>query len=340
MDVKGKLLDTEGKPVTPEKAREIIEKAKAAKPVEITGEEVPASTDLKEYRKNALNHGLTLRGEYTNRDTGRKTKLTRGVKNGGLKEVLRHDIQTVGHIQSVAAIPRIIENGVYLGSIKNEDLDVNPEVASYDYYIAGLRIGTKDFTVKAVVATDTQGNRYYDHKLTETEKGKLLDPAFWVTSPGRGQGGLELDKIKDKRLTAILSSLFQTESPPDTPLSPDFPETSSPENDSGLLFQLTRAEEVEEARESVRRGRSREEFINDRLESGAEAGDDAPGGAEDEAEAREWLGSVYDEAKGLAERRLLGIKERQAGRNCLKTVRTVRVKLRIAACSPAPTYIL
>jgi hypothetical protein len=76
---------------------------------------------------------------------------------------------------------------------------------------------------------------------------------------------------------------------------------SSLENDSGLLFQLTRAEEVEEARESVRRGRSREEFIGDRLD-----GDDGemPDGVEDEAEAREWLGSVYDEAKGLAERRL------------------------------------
>ncbi|MDR1257136.1 MAG: hypothetical protein LBJ86_05260, partial [Spirochaetaceae bacterium] len=34
--------------------------------------------------------------------------------------------------------------------------------------------------------------------------------------------------------------------------------------------------------------------------------------------------------------RFLGIKERQAGRKCLKTARTVRVKLRIAACSPPP----
>jgi hypothetical protein len=79
---KGNILDAEGKPVTPEKAREIIENARAAKPVEISGTEIPASEDLKESRQNALEYDTSLRGDYINKDTDKKIILSRGNRTG------------------------------------------------------------------------------------------------------------------------------------------------------------------------------------------------------------------------------------------------------------------
>jgi hypothetical protein len=210
------LLDAEGKPVTPEKAREIIGKARAAQPVEITGAEIPANEDLKEYRKNALEYGMSLRGDYINKDTGKKIILSRGKRAGGIKEMLQHDYKDIPHLASVAAIPGMIRDGIFIASIENEDRAKHPDIAAYDYYLAGLKFGTKDFTVKMAVATDIRGSRYYDHKLTEIEKGKFLDPASWVTNPPAGQGPLELDRLNDKRLVSILSSLFQTGYPSNT----------------------------------------------------------------------------------------------------------------------------
>ena len=38
--------------------------------MKITGEEIEPNSDLKQYKKNALEYGKNLRGEYTNKDTG------------------------------------------------------------------------------------------------------------------------------------------------------------------------------------------------------------------------------------------------------------------------------
>lgn len=47
-----------------------IEKLRRSKAVKITGEEIEPNSDLKQYKKNALEYGKNLRGEYTNKDTG------------------------------------------------------------------------------------------------------------------------------------------------------------------------------------------------------------------------------------------------------------------------------
>jgi hypothetical protein len=83
-------------------------------------------------------------------------------------------------------------------------------------------------------------SRDSDRSLLENDPGGTAQPAY------------------DYNLAEFLNSVKNKDFGPET----------SPENDSDLLFQLTRAEEVEEARESVRRGRSHEEFIGDWLESG------------------------------------------------------------------------
>ena len=111
-----------------------IEKLKRTKPIEITGDEVKPSDDLKEYKKNALEYGKTLQGEYTNKDTGITIQLQRGRKNGGLNEVLQHDYKDREHLQSIAAIPQIIENATYIDSEPNNDIPKNPDVKEYQYY--------------------------------------------------------------------------------------------------------------------------------------------------------------------------------------------------------------
>lgn len=163
-----------------------IDKLRDSEPVEITGNEIEPSDDLKQYKKNALEYGKKLQGSYVNKDTGRTIQLQRGRKNGGLKEVLQHDINDVAHIKSVAAIPQIIENSIYIDSADNHDTKKNPNVSKYHYYVCGLKIGGVDYTVRMVEAEDKDGNRYYDHKLTHIEKGNLIDnneTAFVQTSP-------------------------------------------------------------------------------------------------------------------------------------------------------------
>ena len=180
-----------------------IDKLRKSKSIEITGKEIPVSKDITQYKKNAQEYGnANLRGEYTNKDTGKKISLGRK----GIKEVLHHDYKDIPHIQSIVAIPQIIENSIYIDTIENED-SKNPNVKSFDYYVCGLKINGEDYTVKAVISNMADGSRYYDHKLTQIEKGKLLDGieenrpnGERITSPLRQDdfGG------KDTRLFSIL----------------------------------------------------------------------------------------------------------------------------------------
>jgi hypothetical protein len=101
--------------------------------------------------------------------------LTSSNKSGGIKEILEHNYRDKEHLQSIAAITKIIENGIYIDTIYNEDTTKHPNVTSYDYYVCGLKINEIDYTVKAVIANTENGDRYYDHKLTNIEKGKLID---------------------------------------------------------------------------------------------------------------------------------------------------------------------
>lgn len=89
--------------------------------------------------------------------------------------VVQHNYRDKEHIQSVAAIPQIIEKSIYMESEKNTDKKTNPTVEEFQHYVCGLKIGDEDYTVHSLIAIDSRGNRYYDHNLTHIEKGKLLD---------------------------------------------------------------------------------------------------------------------------------------------------------------------
>lgn len=150
-----------------------IDKLRNSENAVITGNEIDLSG--KDKKKAALQYGKTLQGTYTNADTGAVIQLQRGRRNGGINEVLQHNYKDIEHLQSVAAIPQIIEKSIYISSEENHDKKKNPDVAEYQHYVCGLKIGDIDYTVHAIVAVDNKGNRYYDHNLVHIEKGKLLD---------------------------------------------------------------------------------------------------------------------------------------------------------------------
>lgn len=175
-----------------------IEKLRKSEPVEITGREIEPSDDLKQYKKNALEYGKRLRGEYTNKDTGETVM----VGKNAIKEVLNHDYKNAEQLQSVAAIPQIIENAVYIESQANTDDKVDAE--KFDYYVCGMKIGGEDYTVRAVIVTPKEGTRYYDHKLSKIEKGKLLDSLIGITTPGFNQTTSLNSDIKNTKLLSIL----------------------------------------------------------------------------------------------------------------------------------------
>lgn len=179
---------------------ESLEKLRRAETIRISGREIEAGDDLRQYKRNALAYGKSLRGSYVNRDTGREISLGRS----GITEILRHDYKNPEHLQSIAAIPQIIENAVYIDTLPNEDLAKNGDVQGYEYYVSGLNIGGTDYTVRVAVAVSRNGNRYYDHKLTQIEKGNLLSLLDRVSTTGASESKSPLSGIDDKRLLQIL----------------------------------------------------------------------------------------------------------------------------------------
>lgn len=178
---------------------ESLEKLRRAETIRISGREIEAGDDLRQYRRRAMEYGKSLRGSYVNRDTGREISLGRA----GITEVLHHDVSNPEHLQSIAAIPQIIEKSIYIDTLPNEDKAKNPDIQEYEYYVAGLNIGGTDYTVKAAIAVATTGDKYYDHKLTRIEKGDLLEMTSRL-SGAEISNQSPLSGIDDKRLLQIL----------------------------------------------------------------------------------------------------------------------------------------
>lgn len=176
-----------------------IEKLRNSETVVITGKEIEPSDDLKQYKKNALEYGKTLRGEYINKDTGEKIFIGKN----GLKEILHHDYKNAEQLQSIASIPQIIQESVFIDSEKNTDTKVDAD--KFDYYACGLKINGVDYTVRSVFVTLKDGTKYYDHKLTQIEKGSLIDSLFGTT-PGFNQKNSLISGLKDTKLLSILQT--------------------------------------------------------------------------------------------------------------------------------------
>ena len=145
-----------------------IEKLRKSEPVEITGEEYKGKYELNRDSAKAWIKD-NLRGEYTIADTGEKIAIGRK----GINKVTSHSMGNEAHLKSLIAVPKMLEQSVFITEEKADKL--NAQYPTYRYYVVGLNIAGVDYTAKLTIGVDENGNKYYDHALTEIEKGKLLD---------------------------------------------------------------------------------------------------------------------------------------------------------------------
>ena len=145
-----------------------IEKLRKSEPVVITGEEYKGKYELNRDSAKAWIKD-NLRGEYTIVDTGEKIAIGRK----GINKVTSHSMGNEAHLKSLIAVPKMLEQSVFITEEKADKL--NAQYPTYRYYVVGLNIAGVDNTAKLTIGVDENGNKYYDHALTEIEKGKLLD---------------------------------------------------------------------------------------------------------------------------------------------------------------------
>ena len=146
-----------------------------------------------------------LRGNYLNNDTGELIKITRK----GAEKVTRHDAENMAHLKSIALIPDLIRQSIFVAEESNEK-DKN-DYDSFRYFVAGLVIDGVNYTVKLVVGVK-HGYTYYDHAVTPIEKTKLLRSIDEIKRPFASKESTDdgepvsdvLSACKDKRLISIL----------------------------------------------------------------------------------------------------------------------------------------
>ena len=149
-------------------------------------------TSVREYIMN------NLRGEYTNKDTGETIEISRR----GAQKVTSHSVGSEAHLKSVVAIPEMLRNAIFIDEVSAEK--DNAHYDSYRYYICGLRIGSEDYTVRITIGV--KGNKfYYDHALTDIEKGNLIEIAQGFKASG-GRTLPSYAKGKDTRIIPLLQT--------------------------------------------------------------------------------------------------------------------------------------
>ena len=172
-----------------------IEKLRKSEPVVVSGNDYQGKYELNS--KSAENYIVnSLRGEYANKDTGDIINVTRASR-----KVAHHDAENDIHLKSIAYIPQMIENAIFIDEVPNEK---GTKFDSYRYYVVGLTIDGADYTAKLVVGRKNGGS-YYDHALTEIEKNSLLNLTDGVKADVSDKETV-VSGIKDKRLVSILQT--------------------------------------------------------------------------------------------------------------------------------------
>lgn len=179
-----------------------IEKLRRSEPVIISGQEHEGKYELNRESAKAWMKD-NLRGSYENEDT--KTVITIGRK--GVNKVTSHSMGSEAHLKSIAAIPEMLKKAVFI--TREQATKAGAQYPEYEYYVVGIKIGDVDYTAKVTIGVDENGNKFYDHALTEIEKGKLLDqkngqaaiPGFISTEINPS-----VTKGKDTKLFSILQT--------------------------------------------------------------------------------------------------------------------------------------
>ena len=144
-------------------------------------------------RRNAIIAWLEQKGwlkSFLNAETGWNI----AVSKGSIRDTSAHGMDE-GKAQVLAALPDIIQNGVYV------DNGVAKKPGHKRYIFASkVQVGETAYVVGFVVDEDQNGKRFYNHELTEIENldGPSLDrqPEGGVTEAGQGLSVLNVIKNK------------------------------------------------------------------------------------------------------------------------------------------------
>ena len=152
--------------------------------------------NTKELREIAKEIGKSIKGNYLNKDLN----VDISVSMSNIDEIKNHHIIEKGHIEAIQYIPEIIKTGIFISEENNEDKEKHPNIEKYKYLVTGIKIGDTDYTCKSAIAVDKGGKHYYDQRLSEIEKGLLLDNLSQLMSRGKSEQSLT---NYDKRLLRI-----------------------------------------------------------------------------------------------------------------------------------------
>ena len=179
--------------VNPKRGR--IEKLRNSEPVVVTESMLPKGVDLTDRKavKEALR--ATIKGEYINVDDASRIQ----VSNKGIKEVTSHGMSNDAHVKSLFAIGPMLERSIFIDERVNEK--DHTDYDKYRYYVCGLKIDGEDYTAKLVIG-QKNGQSYYDHRLSQIEKGKLIDSLNGLSNtvaenklPSSGYKGTTLEAL-------------------------------------------------------------------------------------------------------------------------------------------------
>lgn len=81
----------------------------------------------------------------------------------------------------------------------------NGKYDSYRYYVCGLKIDEQDYTAKIVVGVKGD-KKYYDHRLTQIEKGALIDNLNGLSNSVAENQNADVSIGKDTRLQELLQA--------------------------------------------------------------------------------------------------------------------------------------
>ena len=150
---------------------------------------------LRQWAKNHFGQNSSV----TNADRGWTVSIT----PKGIKDTLYHGFDEV-LARSVPFIPRIIESGIYLDSIQKK-----PGLMSH-IFANRIRLDGQEYVVGFVLREDGNGNRFYDHELTQ-----IVDPD-------------QLKPVKQREAAAELQT------------NQDTPQTTKPPVNQGAIMNILR----------------------------------------------------------------------------------------------------
>jgi len=192
-----------------------LEKLRNSEPIKSTGEEYKGKYELN--RKSAQDWALSnLRTSYIISDTGEKVRIHELYSNidtgeqdielskKGAKKVVSHSLYNENHLKTVALIPALLENSIFISEASADKSDAHYE--KYRYYVVGLTMDDIDYTVRITIGVKN-GKYYYDHYLTDIEKTKLIDYANQSVKGFTPTGDAPIPSYtvsKDSKLLSIL----------------------------------------------------------------------------------------------------------------------------------------